>query len=110
MKKLFFASTLMLAICSASHAQRIGWEPVRIDPVSRGSYSGNSGVTLSGSSSNEGYQGSSGSRYQYDLNNGADRGRYSIDLDAQRRDQMRVDVGHDLDRLKGQHGGGYLGD
>lgn len=57
-----------------------------------------------------GYQGSSGARYQYDLNNGADRDRYSVDLDAQRRDQMSLYVGRDLDRLRGQRGGGLLND
>lgn len=63
----------------------------------------------SGSNSGSGYQGSSGTQYQYDLNNAADRGRYSIDLDAQRRDSQNgsYDAGRNLDRLRGQSGGGY---
>ena len=55
-----------------------------------------------------GYQGSSGSSYQYDLNNGSDRNSYSIDLDAQRRDQMNLNSGN-LDGLRGQQGGGIYG-
>lgn len=88
MKKLLVASSLMLALCSSSYA----WQQV---PAG---------------SSDGGFQGSSGARYQYDLNNGPDRDRYSIDLDAQRRDQMRVDIGRDQDRLRGQRGGGFLND
>lgn len=62
-----------------------------------------------GSSSGSGYQGSSGAKYQYDLNNPADRNRYSVDLDAQRRDSQKgmYDAGRDLDQLRGQSGGGY---
>ncbi len=85
-----------------------------MEPVLVGTHAGSSGgysayqVADAGSSS--GYRGSSGSRYEYDLSNSADRGRYSIDLDAQRRDQMSVDVGRNLDRLRGQQGGGFLTD
>ena len=57
---------------------------------------------------NRGHQGSSGARYQYDLNNPVERNRYSIDLDAQRRDTMKINPGS-LDELKGQQGGGYYG-
>ena len=50
---------------------------------------------------------SSDSDYQYDLNNGSDRNSYSIDLDAQRRDQMYIGVDRDMDRMQGVNGGGY---
>ncbi|HIF60445.1 MAG TPA: hypothetical protein EYQ26_13280 [Rhodospirillales bacterium] len=60
--------------------------------------------------SSDGYQGSSGSNYQYDLNNGSDRNSYSIDLDAQRRDQQNTGVGRSQDRSRGQYGGGVYDD
>ena len=63
------------------------------------------GTEVYGSDDSSGYQGSSGSSYQYDLNNGSDRNSYSIDLDAQRRDQMNLNSGN-LDDLRGQQGGG----
>ncbi len=55
------------------------------------------------------YKRSSGTRYQYDLSNPADRNRYSIDVDAQRRDQQSgvFDAGRSLEQLQGQSGGGY---
>jgi len=56
------------------------------------------------------YQGSSGTKYQYDMSNGSDRNRYSIDLDAQRRDQMSIDTGRKQDRSRGQYGGGVYND
>jgi hypothetical protein len=71
------------------------------------------GVAGSGSSSesdSNNYKGSSGSTYQYNLNNPVDRNKYSIDLDAQRRDQMSVNPGRTLDRGIGQYGGGIKND
>jgi hypothetical protein len=56
------------------------------------------------------YQGSSGTKYQYNLEKPKDRNDYSIDLDAQRRDQMSTDPGKDLDEKSGQRGGGILDD
>ena len=68
---------------------------------------GNCLTKVHGSDSDSGgYQGSSGSNYQYDLNNPSDRNSYSIDLDAQRRDRMSSDPGRSLDRGMGQYGGG----
>jgi len=66
------------------------------------------GTEVYGSDDSSGYQGGSGSNYQYDLNNGSDRNNYSIDLDAQRRDQMNLNSGN-LDGLRGQQGGGIYG-
>ncbi|MFZ1569238.1 MAG: hypothetical protein WAT29_10515 [Thiolinea sp.] len=63
------------------------------------------GAEVPGSDSSD-YQGSSGSTYQYDLSNPTDRNNYSIDLDAQRRDQMSLDPGKILDTGLGQYGGG----
>lgn len=56
------------------------------------------------------YNGASGSSYQYDLNDPKDRNAYSIDLDAQRRDQMSSDPGKALDEKNGQRGGGIYDD
>jgi|SaaInlStandDraft_7_1057024.scaffolds.fasta_scaffold21022_4 hypothetical protein len=52
------------------------------------------------------YQSSSGARYQYDMSNPSDRIDYSVDVDAQRRDQMNVDPSRSLDQGLGQYGGG----
>ena len=68
-----------------------------------------SGGARSSYSPNTGYQGSSGTRYQYDMNNLTDRNRYSTDLDAQRRDQMNLNIRRNLDRGLGQTGGGIYG-
>lgn len=112
MRKVFVASSLLLALCSVGHAQRIVWEPVGVEPTfgssGTGSRAGNSGYSSDDSGSSRGYRGSSGSRYEYDMNNPADRARYSINLDAQRRDQLSVDVGRSQDRLRGQYGGGLI--
>ncbi|MEW8441342.1 MAG: hypothetical protein AB2689_24600 [Candidatus Thiodiazotropha taylori] len=64
------------------------------------------GTEVYGSDQGSGYSGYSGSTYQYDLSNPVDRNSYSIDLDAQRRDQMNLDPGRSLDRGMGQFGGG----
>ena len=61
-------------------------------------------------SSSSGYQGSSGSKYQYDLSNPSDRNSYSIDLSAQRRDQLDVSPSRSLDSGLGQYGGGIYND
>lgn len=57
--------------------------------------------------SNGDYKSSFGNQYQYDLSKPTDRNRYSIDLDAQRRDQLNPWT--DLDRGVGQYGGGIYG-
>ncbi|MQW91551.1 hypothetical protein GFH30_05665 [Acinetobacter wanghuae] len=54
------------------------------------------------------YQSSTGTNYQYNLNNAVDRNNYSIDLDAQRRDQMSLNPTRSLDRGIGQFGGGII--
>ncbi len=65
------------------------------------------GASVDGyNSGSDSYEGSSGSTYQYDLNNGTDSNRYSLDLDAQRRDQMDNSIDSMQDRLHGQNGGG----
>lgn len=51
-----------------------------------------------------GYKSSFGNLYQYDLNKLTDRNRYSIDLGAQRRDQLNP--WKSLERGMGQYGGG----
>lgn len=55
-----------------------------------------------------GYRGNSGARYQYDLSRPGDEVRYSVDVGAQLRDQLRdsVDPRVEMDRSMGQYGGG----
>ena len=62
------------------------------------------GSEVSGSDDSSSYTGSSGLKYQYDLNNPADRSRYSTDLNAQRRDQMSIEPSRTMDRGLGQLG------
>lgn len=100
MKNLIIGSSLLLAMFSTCYAEPIRWQPVT---------SGMPSAPMPDNyGSNQGYQGSSGAKYQYDLNNPADRNRYNIDLDAQRRDTMKINPGS-LDELKGQNGGGFYG-
>lgn len=107
MKKLLLGS-LLCAVLSVGHAQRIGWEPI---PIPGSSGYGSSNHSSRNNDEQGGYRGSSGARYQYDLNNPADQIRYSTDLSAQRRDQIQgtLDSGRTLDHMQGQRGGGYLG-
>lgn len=70
-----------------------------------------SGTEVRGYGSDGSHEGSSGKRYDYNLNNPADANRYSVDVDAQRRDQMRqYDTGRSMDQLRGQDGGGIRSD
>lgn len=55
------------------------------------------------------YQGINGTTYQYDQSNPLDWNRYSLDQDAQRRDQMNTDPRRNSDREQGQYGGGVYG-
>ena len=85
MKKTILLTALTLACASAAQAQ------------------------MSYDSSSSSYQGSSGTRYQYDLSKPADSGRYSIDTSAQMRDMRRLpSPGQIMDRSRGQIGGGIL--
>lgn len=52
------------------------------------------------------YEGSSGTKYKYDLSDPSDRIDYSMDLDAQMNDSLNVNPGVGLDRGMGQYGGG----
>lgn len=61
-------------------------------------------------SSGSGYGSSSGTRYQYDFNDPSYQRAYSLDLDAQRRDQMNLNPDRRLDRGLGQRGGGIYDD
>lgn len=100
MKNLLSIGLLLLAAMTNSHAQRIEWQ--QVTPNSPPVYQ------PPGYNPPSSYQGSSGTNYQHNLNNPADRGRYSIDLDAQRRDYLNrpYDAGSTLDTLRGQHGAG----
>lgn len=52
------------------------------------------------------YESSTGTRYQYDLNDPSDSVDYSVDVDAQMRDQLSVDPSRSLDKGLGEYGGG----
>lgn len=84
MKKTILLTALTLACASAAQAQ------------------------MSYDSSSSSYQGSSGTRYQYDLSKPNDSLKYSIDPNAQLRDMNSPNPGRALDRSIGQIGGGIL--
>lgn len=52
------------------------------------------------------YQGSSGTKYKYDLSNPADKIKYSVDVGAQLKDSINVNPRVGIDRGMGQYGGG----
>ncbi|MEA3330118.1 MAG: hypothetical protein U9Q29_00290 [Campylobacterota bacterium] len=59
---------------------------------------------------NSGYQGDSGRNYQYDMTNQNDRQQYSVDTDAQMRDNSADGyVDRFYDNSQGQYGGGIYG-
>jgi hypothetical protein len=89
-----FLSLLLVSIGSA-HANCVG-------PTVMGDCLSNTDVRNYGS---DDHKASSGRTYDYDLSNPADRNRYSIDLDAQRRDGNQ-DLDRDRDQSLGQSGGG----
>ena len=105
MKTIFtsaVASFMLFSLAAPAGAECVG-------PVVMGECVSGTSVKGFDNGPNTGYQGSSGTRYDYDLNNPVDRNRYSIDLDAQRRDQQSgtFDAGRSLDQLQGQTGGGF---
>lgn len=53
-----------------------------------------------------GFESSSGTRYEYDLNDPSERMDYGYDQEAQRRDQMSANPSRQLDQETGQFGGG----
>lgn len=104
MKFKFHLVTVALGFSTYASAGCVG---AVINGQCMGTYIDNPNVgSNSNTTSNSGYQSSSGTRYQYDMNNPSDRNRYSTDLDAQRRDQMNLDTRRNLDRGIGQNGGG----
>ena len=62
--------------------------------------------SLSVTENTDRYRSNTGTDYQYNLGNPSNRNRYSIDLDAQRRDQMNTNPRRVLDRQSGQVVGG----
>ena len=105
MKTIFtgaVASFLLFSVAAPAKAECVG-------PVVMGKCLSGTSVRGFDNGSNTGYQGSSGARYDYNLNNPVDRNRYNVDLDAQRRDQQSgtFDAGRSLDQLQGQTGGGF---
>ena len=105
MKTIFtgaVASFLLFSVTTPAKAECVG-------PVVMGKCVSGTSVRGFDNGSGSGYQGSSGTRYDYNLNNPVDRNRYNLDLDAQRRDQQSgaFDAGRSLDQLQGQSGGGF---
>lgn len=83
-----------------------------VGPVVMGECLSGTSVPGRDSDNDRGYKSSSGQRYDYNLNNPADQSRYSTDLNAQRRDQIQgmTSSKRELDRKKGQYGGGIQRD
>lgn len=105
MKAIFtnvITSFLLFGLAAPAKAECVG-------PVVMGKCVSGTSVRGFDNGSNNGYQGSSGTRYDYNLNNPVDRNQYNIDLDAQRRDQQSgtFDAGRRLDQRQGQAGGGF---
>ncbi len=88
---------LTLFISQAAMAECIG-------PAINGTCYGTTVDRTNGNTSN--YQSNSGSNYQYDMSNPSDRNDYSLDLDAQSRDQLNTNPNRSMDRNSGQYGGG----
>lgn len=105
--------TTALLLCSgfvfSAWTHAIEWEPVP-STVSPG-YSDNSSYYQSQQrQQQERYESNSGAQYQYDMGNPVERNRYSLDLDAQRRDMQSADPRRSTDRASGQYGGGIYND
>ena len=77
-----------------------------VGPVVNGQCLGTMVPGTSDTQNTDRYRSNTGTDYQYNLGNPSDRNRYSIDLDAQRRDQMNTNPRRDIDRQSGQFGGG----
>lgn len=97
-KKIALSSVIL--ICNVAFADCIGPE------IMGKCY----GTQTSTSSSNSGYQGSSGNKYQYDLSKPMDRIGYDTDPSAQIRDKLNVNPTRSLDFNMGQNGGGIYDD
>jgi hypothetical protein len=66
-----------------------------------------SGTEIDGINDNQtGFESSSGTNYEYDLNDLSDRMDYGYDNEAQRRDQMSANPNRQLYQNTGQLGGG----
>ncbi|SMG62873.1 hypothetical protein BMETH_134112542406, partial [methanotrophic bacterial endosymbiont of Bathymodiolus sp.] len=70
----------------------------------------NYGYESNQSSSNNGYESTTGTKYQYDMSYPIDRVDYSVDVDAQMRDQLSVDPSRSLDQRLGEYSGGIYDD
>ena len=93
-----FSFAASLLACVSASAEPIRWVPVTTTEMPSAPMPGGY---------NQGHQGASGARYQYDLSNPGDRIRYDVDPAAQLRDQIAVDPRRDIDKSIGQQGGGY---
>jgi len=103
--KLIFGA-LVFGFCTYTYAGCVGQV---INGKCVGTYIDNPNVGTN-SNNSSGYKSSSGTRYQYDQSNPSDSLRYSTDLDAQRRDQMNLNLNRGQDRSTGQLGGGIYND
>ncbi len=94
MKKELLITSILLILSGSALADRC------IGSVVNGKCYG----TMVPGNNSGGYRGSSGSRYQYDLNNQYDRNNYSVDIGAQQRDYLNLNRSYD--KSFGQFGGG----
>lgn len=102
MVKYLLSASIVVIVTTSAQAGCVG-------PVVAGRCAGatvDSPYVGTATGNDSGYQGSSGSSYQYDLNSPSDRNGYSTDLSAQRRDSQSLDLGRTLDQGLGQDGGG----
>lgn len=105
MKKLLFIGLFVLFIgSSVGYSQDITWTPIPIP----GSYQsdGYNPYKQNQPKQESGYTSNTGTQYQYDLNNPADRVKYNADPAAQRRDRLNTNPKVKIDQSVGQHGGG----
>ena len=65
-----------------------------------------SSTNMYSNSSSRGYESSTGNRYQYDMSDPGDAVEYSVDVEAQMRDDMSVNPSREIDRGLGEYGGG----
>ncbi len=102
-------NTIVLVACLVAGASlSFNAQAGCVGPVVNGQCMGASVDSPSvGQSSAQRYQGTSGRNYEYDLSKPSDQLRYSVDIDAQRRDQ-RGSINREIDRSLGQYGGGML--
>jgi hypothetical protein len=103
MKKLLFISLFVLFIGSSTgYSQDITWTPIPIPGSSQSQEDDYKPYRQKQPT----YKSSTGTQYQYDLNNPADRVNHNADPAAQLRDRLNTNPKVKIDQSVGQYGGG----